>query len=263
MFEKDPGASMSLLVELGGKVAIVTGGGSGIGREIAHCLAQEGARVVVADVRLPPAEETAFQIKEVGGDAIAIRTDVSSPSQVSAMVSQTLGYWGQVDILVNNAGVIGRAPFLEMDEAEWDRVLLVNLKGAFLCGQVVARAMVQAGRGGKIVNITSVSSKVARRRLSHYCASKGGLHMLTKVMALELAPCKINVNAIAPGFIETPLSKPSLENPTAFQDRMSHIPWGRVGQPEDVAKAVLFLVSKEADYITGTALFVDGGWLIE
>jgi len=250
-------------VELQGKVAIVTGGGSGIGRGIALCLAQEGVRVIVTDLRRLYAEETAAQIEEVGGEAIAVQADVSSRSQVNAMVSRTLEHWGQVDILVNSAGVSGEVPFLEMDEAEWDRVLSVNLKGAFLCGQAVARAMVQAGSRGKIVNVTSVNAKVARTGLSHYCASKGGLHMLTKVMALELAPHRINVNAVAPGFIETPLTASSVEDPVVLQDIMSHLPWGRVGQPEDVASAVLFLASEGADFITGTALSVDGGWLIE
>jgi len=253
-------------MKLNGKVVIVTGGGSGIGRGVALRFAQEGAGLVIADVNVLAAGETVAMInmiKDIGGDAIATQTDVSCKAEVDSMVSRALKCFGQIDILVNNAGVSGEIPFLDMDEAEWDRVLAVNLKGAFLCGQAVARVMVQAGTRGKIVNIASVNAKVAGAGLAHYCSSKGGLCMLTKVMALELAPYKINVNAVAPGIIETPLTASSLEDPGRRQTLMTHVPWGRVGQPRDVANAVLFLTSDQADYITGTTLFADGGWLIE
>jgi NAD(P)-dependent dehydrogenase (short-subunit alcohol dehydrogenase family) len=250
-------------MRLGGKAVIVTGGGSGIGRGVALRFAQEGARLVIADVNVSAAEETVAMIKDISGDANAAQTDVSRKAEVDSMVSRSVECFGQIDILVNNAGVSGEVPFLDMDEAEWDRVLAVNLKGAFLCGQAVARAMVQAGTGGKIVNIASVNAEVAGTGLAHYCSSKGGLRMLTKVMALELAPYKINVNAVAPGIIETPLTASSLADPGRRQSLMAHVPWGRVGRPEDVADAVLFLASDQADFVTGTTLFVDGGWLIE
>lgn len=243
------------------KVAIVTGAGSGIGESIADRLACEGVCVAVADVSLVAAQEVAARIKEADGDAIAIQVDVTSPSQIAALVSQTQERWGRIHILVNNAGVSSERPFLEMDVAEWDRVLSVNLRGPFLCSQAVARAMVQAGGGGKIVNITSINAQVVVPGLCHYCASKGGLQMLTKALAVELAPHKINVNAVGPGIIETPLTASSLQDIDQWQSLLRNVPWGRVGQPEDVAEAVLFLASHHADYITGTSLWVDGGWL--
>ena len=250
-------------MELRGKVAIVTGAGSGIGRAIALRLAEEGARVVASDVDLRSAEETATEIQEGRGETIALQVNVGSQTDVAAMVSRALEQWAQVDILVNNAGVSGEFPFLDMAEAEWDRVLNINLTGAFLCGQAAARAMVQGGRGGRIINIASVNAEVAGAGLAHYCASKGGLRMLTKVMALELAPHGINVNAVAPGIVNTPLTAKSLQEPAKRRALMAHVPLGRVGQPEDVAHAVLFLASEKASFITGTILFVDGGWLIE
>ncbi len=236
------------------KVAIVTGAGSGIGRSIALRLAEEGARVVAADVQRLAAESTAALIRGNGREAIAIGTDVSSRLEVIAMVSETLEHWDHIDILVNNAGVSGEHSFLRLEEAERDRVLSVNLKGAFLCGQAVARSMVEAGRGGKVVNIASVNSKVVLPGLAHYCASKGGVYMLTKAMAVELAPYRINVNAVGPGVIETGLTAPTLADPDKLQFLLGHIPLGRVGRPDDVDRA---------DYITGTCLFVDGGWLLE
>jgi glucose 1-dehydrogenase len=243
------------------KVAIVTGAGSGIGESVAGHLATEGACVAIADVNLVAAQGVAARIRAAGGDAIAIPVDVNSPSQVAALVSKTQEQWGPIHILVNNAGVSGRHPFLEMDVAEWDRVLSVNLRGVFLCSQAVARAMVQAGSGGKIVNITSVNAQVVVPGLCHYCASKGGLQMLTKALAVELAPHRINVNAVGPGIIETPLTASSLQNADRLQSLLQNVPWDRVGQPQDVAEAVLFLASHRADYITGTSLWVDGGWL--
>jgi glucose 1-dehydrogenase len=246
-----------------GAVAIVTGAASGIGRAIALGLAGAGARVAVSDIHLPGVSETAGLIEAAGSHAVVVQTDVSSKAQVTDLVSQTLAHWSRLDILVNNAGVSGETPFLDMDEVEWDRVLAVNLKGAFLCAQAAARTMVCAGQGGKIVNITSVNSEIAGAGLAHYCASKGGLRMLTKVMALELAPHKINVNAVAPGIIDTPLTRTSLADPDRRRAFLACVPWGRVGQPEDVVHAALFLASSQADFITGTTLVVDGGWLIQ
>lgn len=243
------------------KVAIITGAGSGIGESIAGRLASEGARVAVADVNRVAAQEVAAQIREAGGRAIAIQVDVSSPLQVTALVYKTQEQWGRIHILVNNAGVSGEHPFLDMDVAEWDRVLSVNLRGAFLCSQAVARTMVQNGGGGKIINITSVNAQVVVPGLCHYCASKGGLRMLTKALAVELAPHRINVNAVGPGIVETSLTASSLKDPEKLQSLLQNVPWGRVGQPGDVAEAVVFLASHHADYITGTSLWVDGGWL--
>jgi glucose 1-dehydrogenase len=245
------------------KVAIVTGAGSGNGRGIALRLAEESARVVVADVSERGAQETAAMIEALGRQALVVRTDVSRREQVEALVSAAVDRFGQIDILVNNAGVESMAPLLELPEAEWDRVLDVNLKGPFLCTQAAAREMVKVGRGGKIVNIGSICSAVALAGEAHYIASKGGLLMLTKAMALDLAPYSINVNAVGPGVIETAMTANSLSNPEQVAMFFNHIPLKRIGKPRDVANAVLFLASDEADYITGTILYVDGGWLTQ
>ncbi|NJN94630.1 MAG: 3-oxoacyl-ACP reductase FabG [Anaerolineales bacterium] len=245
------------------KVAIVTGAGSGNGRGIALRLAEEGAAVVVADVNESGAHETAALIEAAGGQALVVRADVSRREQIEAMVQATLERFGQVDILVNNAGVESMRPFLELPEAEWDRVMGVNLKGPFLCTQAVAREMAEAGRGGKIVNIASICSAIALVGEAHYIASKGGLLMLTKAMALDLAPYNINVNAVGPGVIETAMTANSLSSPARVEMFFNHIPLKRIGQPRDIANAVLFLASDEADYVTGTILYVDGGWLAQ
>jgi glucose 1-dehydrogenase len=249
-------------MRLQGKVAIVTGAGSGNGRGIALRFAEEGARVIVADVAEAGAAETVAQIAAVGGTAAAVRADVSDKAQAQIMAEEAVRRFGALDILVNNAGIEFLTPFLDISESEWDRILDVNLKGAFLCGQAAARRMVTAGRGGKILNIASINSQIALAKQAHYVSSKGGLLMLTKAMAIELAPHRINVNAIGPGVIDTALTKGSLADPERRAMLLSHVPWGRVGQPRDIANAALFLCTDEADYVTGTILYVDGGWLI-
>jgi NAD(P)-dependent dehydrogenase (short-subunit alcohol dehydrogenase family) len=245
------------------KVAIVTGAGSGNGWGIALRLAEEGAKIVVADVSEIGAGKTVAMIEAMGGQALLVKADVSQRSQVETIVKTTLQHFGQIDILVNNAGVETLIPFLELPESEWDRILAVNLKGPFLCSQAVAREMAQAGRGGKIVNIASINSAIALPGQAHYVSSKGGLLMLTKAMALDLAPYNINVNAVGPGVIETAMTANSLSNPARVEMFLNHIPLKRIGQPRDIANAVLFLASAEADYITGTILYVDGGWLTQ
>jgi glucose 1-dehydrogenase len=245
------------------KVAIVTGAGSGNGRGIALRLAEEGARVVVADVNEAGAAETVALIVAAGGQARVVRADVSRREQVEGLVNAALDGFGQIDILVNNAGVESMRPFLEQPEAEWDRIMGVNLKGPFFCSQLAAREMAQAGRGGKIINIGSICSAVALAGEAHYIASKGGVLMLTKAMAIDLAPYNINVNAVGPGVIETAMTANSLSTPERVEMFYNHIPLKRIGQPRDVANAVLFLASTEADYITGTILYVDGGWLTQ
>jgi glucose 1-dehydrogenase len=245
------------------KVVIVTGAASGIGHGIMQAFAREGAIVINADINGALAEETCAEVRRRGFTAEAIVTDISNQSQVEQLVSKTLSRFGKIDILVNNAGVSGEAPFLKMSLVEWTRVIGVNLQGQFLTSQLVARVMVEAGYGGKIVNITSINEDLAGVGLSHYCASKGGLRMLTKVMALELAPYKINVNAVAPGIIETRLTASALADAAKKKRLMDKVPWSRIGQPGDVAAAVLFLASEDADYITGASFAIDGGWLIE
>ena len=243
------------------RVAIVTGAGSGNGRGIALRFAQEGARVVAADVDIDEARETGVLLNREGGEAFAVHVDVSRREQVSEMVEAAENRFGGIDILVNNAGVETLVPLLDLEESEWDRIIDINLKGAFLCAQIAARAMVSARTPGAIVNIASINAKVALAGQAHYTSSKGGLIMLTKAMALDLAPHGIRVNAIGPGVIETRMTERSLSDPQRRAMLLSKVPLGRVGQPRDVANAALFLASDEASYITGTTLYVDGGWL--
>ena len=243
------------------RVAIVTGAGAGNGRGIALRFAEEGARIVAADLDLAAAQGTADLVAERGGDAIAVRADVSRHAQVASMVDAARERYGGIDILVNNAGVETLVPLLELEEEEWDRVIDTNLKGAFLCARIAARAMVDAKSPGAIVNIASINAKIALAGQAHYTSSKGGLIMLTKSMALDLAPHGIRVNAVGPGVIETRMTERSLADPERRAMLLSKVPLGRVGQPRDVANATLFLASDEASYITGTTLYVDGGWL--
>ena len=243
------------------RVAIVTGAGAGNGRGIALRFAEEGARIVAADLDLAAARGTADRVAERGGEAIAVHADVSRHAQVASLVDAARERYGGVHILVNNAGVETLIPLLDLDEEEWDRVIDTNLKGAFLCAQIAARAMVAEKNPGTIVNIASINAKIALAGQAHYTSSKGGLIMLTKSMALDLAPHGIRVNAIGPGVIETRMTERSLADPERRAMLLSKIPLGRVGQPRDVANAALFLASDEASYITGTTLYVDGGWL--
>jgi NAD(P)-dependent dehydrogenase (short-subunit alcohol dehydrogenase family) len=244
-----------------GKVAFVTGAASGNGRAIALLLAREGADVIVTDVNLQGVKETADMLEKLGRRAMAVDMDVTSASQINRVIRKSMEEFGKIDILVNNAGVIIHRPFLEMQEEIWDKVLDVNLKGVFLCSQAVAREMVKRNQGGKIINISSIAYWLAYPGACHYSASKGGVVQLTKSMAVELAPYKINVNSVAPGTIDTPMTEKALSTPEARAAEMSHIPWGAIGKPIDVAYAALFLASSESDYITGTTLVVDGGWI--
>lgn len=249
-------------MRLSGKVAVVTGGGAGIGKGIALRLAEEGADIVIADVDETTARETAAKIEALGRRALVVRTDVSRKDELEAMVQQA-GQLGRIDILVNNAGIENITPLLDISEAEWDRILTINLKGVFLCCQVVAAAMIADQKGGKIINIGSIAGEMPPRREPHYAASKGGTHILTKQLALELAPYKINVNAVAPGIVRNGLSThQSLKDPERAKQIEQAIPLARAGTPRDIANAVVFLASDEADYITGVVLPVDGGVLI-
>ncbi|MBI2875274.1 MAG: SDR family oxidoreductase [Candidatus Tectomicrobia bacterium] len=246
------------------KVAIVTGGGYGIGRAIAERFAQEGADVVVAEINEERGQETVQLVEQADRRGLMVRADVGQPAEVQRMVQETLDAFGRIDILVNNAGILGGfTPFLEVSEKELDEIVRINLKGVFLCGQAVAREMVRAGRGGKIVNLGSIESEIAIAGNSVYASTKGAVRLLTKAMALELAPHKINVNAIGPGPIATGMTAPFLGEKSFGELVEKNVPWGRMGQPQDIAQAALFLASAEADFITGTILFVDGGWLIQ
>jgi NAD(P)-dependent dehydrogenase (short-subunit alcohol dehydrogenase family) len=241
------------------KTAIVTGASKGIGLGIALALAKEGANIVLADIDQATNEKSANEIeKETGSKCLAITCDVSKKEDIDNLVLKSTENFGEVHILVNNAGIFPFKPFLEMTENDWDKVMDVNLKSIFLISQAVAKNMKE---GGKIVNISSIASLVGFEGLTHYCASKGGVNGMVRAMALELAHKKINVNAVAPGAIQTPGAGGTLDS-DAMKQTISAIPWQRVGQPEDIANAVVFLASKKSDYITGQVVVVDGGWTL-
>jgi glucose 1-dehydrogenase len=242
---------------LAGRRALVTGGASGIGRATVKRLAAEGASVAVNYVRdAGPAEEL---VAEVGG-GVAVAADVSSEEQVVAMfkrASEELG--GPVDLLVNNAGIEKPFELVDMPLEEWEKVLGVNLTGVFLCAREAARGMVKAGTPGVIVNNSSVHQLIPWPRFSHYCASKGAVELFAQTIARELAPHGIRVVNVAPGAIATPINRDWLDDPEAVREVESQIPLGRIGEPDDIAAAIAWLASPEADYVTGTTLFVDGG----
>jgi len=245
---------------LEGRHALVTGANSGIGRAIAIRLAQEGASVAINYVTHPEAADAVVkEIVDTGAKAIAVQADVSNEQQVDAMIEQVVKELGGLDIMVNNAGFETQHSFLEMPADAWRKVLDVDLTGAFLCAQRAARVMVNSGTGGAIVNITSVHQVIPWGGFAHYCASKAGLDMLTKTAALELADQKVRVNAVAPGAIKTPINQNVWSNPETLNDLLRKIPTERMGETDEVAKAVAFLSSDEASYITGALLFVDGG----
>jgi NAD(P)-dependent dehydrogenase (short-subunit alcohol dehydrogenase family) len=244
------------------KTAIVTGAAGGIGRAIAMRFASEGSNVILADLLIDEAENVLTEIKRIGGRGNVIAADITRSAAVEELINKTLCDFEAIDILVNCAAVGIRAPFLEVSEEIWDKTIAVNLKGTFLCTQKVASTMVARGISGAIVNLSSICGTVADKFSRHapYEASKGGVNLLTKVAALELAEFRIRVNAIAPGRIKTPLLN---KDPEHIRRVCTHIPLGEYGEPDDVASAAVFLVSDEAKYITGTVLYVDGGWTIQ
>jgi NAD(P)-dependent dehydrogenase (short-subunit alcohol dehydrogenase family) len=241
------------MTEKAERVAIVTGAGHGIGREIAIQLAADGITVVVADLNPEWSQAVA---SEIGENAFGYRVDVRDKESIAALVTAVIDRFGQIDILVNNAGIYPNSPFLETSEDEWDAVFDTNLKGMFLVSQAVAREMTARGTPGRIVNLSSGASVSGRAGAAHYCSSKAAINMLTKVMAIELTPKGITVNAVAPGLVEVPDWEHAEEYINAI---VSGIPAGRIGQPADIARAVTFLVSPDADFISGSVLFVDGG----
>ncbi len=240
------------------KVAIITGAGRGIGKEMARLFAQEGARVVVADVDVPNARQTAAEITAEGNEARAIGVDIANPVQVQRMVDEIVETFGRIDILVNNAGVGSNCSFLTMPLAEWDEQLKVNLTGTFLCGQAVARVMARQ-KSGRIVNVASISGQRGGQGRAAYGASKAGVILLTKVMAVELAPLGINVNAIAPGPVVTEMSVGTHTEATKTSYR-ERIPLRRYGTEKEIAATALFLGSDDAGFVTGHILNVDGGF---
>ena len=245
--------------ELQGKVAIVTGAGSGIGHAIAQAYGQAGASVVVNYFGFESeAQGLATELSACCARSIALKADVSDSAAVADMVRQAVKEFGTIDILVNNAGVESAAPFLDVPEASWDRMIDIDLKGAFLCAQACGRAMRDHG-GGCIVNISSIHEDVTFPGYTPYCTAKGGLRMLMRNAALELAPYKIRVNNIAPGAIATPINQQTLQDPAKLKELARIIPLGRMGTPEEVAQVALFLASDRATYVTGSTYYVDGG----
>lgn len=241
------------------KVAIVTGGGQGIGRAIALTLGREGADVVIFDINLKPAKKVTNEIKSMGRQVLAIKCDVSNSEEVNRATKKSLNIFKKIDILVNNAAIIKPIAAEEVTEVMWDSTINVNLKGQFLCSQAIGRVMIKQ-RYGKIINIASLLAHVATPFLVTYGASKGGILQLTRVLAVEWAKYNINVNAVSPGMTETPMiDEIKKVNPYLLRDRVKRVPLRRLNKPEDIAYAVLFLASSESDNITGQTIIVDGG----
>ncbi len=241
------------------QVAIITGAGRGIGRVIALTLAEQGANVLINDVDEESAQRVAAEIEQHGHESLAFVADVTDEAQIERMVQAALDKWGRVDILVNNAGITRDNLLVRMKEDQWDAVLDVNLKGAFICSKVVARPMMKA-RGGRIINIASVVGLIGNVGQANYSAAKGGLIALTKTTARELAGRGITCNAVAPGFIETAMTQQLSEE--AREALLGQVPLARPGTAEDVAAVVAFLASSEAEYITGQVINVDGGMVM-
>jgi len=244
------------------KIALVTGSSQGIGRAIAVRLAQEGADIVINALEEDEqARLTAEQIRVLGRRVCIVAADIAQVDNCRRLVRESVERMGRLDILVNNAGIEKRAAFLDVRKEDYDRVMQVNLRGAFFLAQAFVRHLVSSGRGGKIINTSSVHEELAFPHFTSYCASKGGLKMMMRSLAVELAPLGITINNIAPGAIETPINSALLRQPDQLAALLARIPLKRLGQPQDVAGAAAFLASADADYITGTTLFVDGGLL--
>jgi len=241
------------------KVALITGSAQGIGREIALLFAKEGADVVISDINLEKAGQTSSEITALGRKSLALELDVSQQSKVEEAVNKILDKFGKVDILVNNAGITRDGLLLRMSESDWDAVINVNLKGTFNCTKAVSKVMIKQ-RSGKIVNIASIIGIIGNAGQANYSASKAGVIALTKTTAKELASRNVNVNAVAPGFIQTEMTDRLSEDIKAKM--LELIPLNKLGNPVDVANACLFLVSEEAGYITGQTIVVDGGMVM-
>ncbi len=242
------------------KVAIVTGAGNGIGLGIAQAFAAEGAHVVIADISAASGATAVAQIETAGGRALSVPTDVADEAQVAALTQVVIERLGRIDILVNNAGVVAHQSLVDMELATWQRQLDVQLTGPFLTTKHVGRHMMARSGGGRIVNISSVSALMGRVKGGAHCASKGGLTMLTKVAAMELAPYNVTVNAVAPGLIDVPSQRAEENISTAYKTRyLQEVPLARMSETADIAKMVLFLCSTDADWISGQLHLVDGG----
>jgi len=241
------------------KVAIVTGGASGLGKTFCLALAEQGAKLVVADIKDKEAQQTATEIQAKGGSALSLKVDVTSEEDTLRMAEETLKQFGRIDILVNSAAMvygITRKPFTEIPPAEWDKLMAVNLKGVFLCCRAVFSQMKKQGKG-KIINLTSETAFTGSRHMVHYVTSKGGIISFTRALAAEIGQYGIRVNAIGPGFTDSESSRSLIDDITKYD--VSLTPLGRLEVPEDLIGAIIFLASDESDFITGQTLVVDGG----
>jgi len=241
------------------KIAIVTGARQGIGKGIVLALAQEGCQVVISDINQADCQKVVAEIEKEGVKGLTIKCDVSKKIEVDHLISQTVKEFGGLDIMVNNAGIYPFVPFADLTEEDWDKVLAINLKSVFFGSQAAAKVM---KAGGRIINISSIAAFVGFTGLVHYCASKGGINGMTRALALELADRQITVNAIAPGAIDTPGASQGL-NEEAKKQTIAVIPLHRMGTPDDIAQAVVFLASAKASYITGQTIIIDGGWTLK
>jgi glucose 1-dehydrogenase len=261
-----------IMKKLEGKVALVTGSSQGIGQEIVLRLADAGADVVI-NYRSHPegAADTLAKVEAMGGSCFTalcpqskgytVQADLGSIAEIQQLIAASIEHFGQLDILVNNAGIEKRAPFWEATEADYDAVMNVNLKGVFFAAQAFVQHLIAGQRRGKIINISSIHEELPFPNFTAYCVSKGGLKMLTRNLAVELGPLGITINNIAPGAIETPINTNLLNQPEKLGALLNNIPLGRLGQPQDVAALATFLASADADYITGSTFYVDGGLL--
>src|SRR6478672_3584177 len=242
------------------KVALVTGANSGIGKGIAERFAAEGAHVAVNyRVRADNAAKADAIVKSFSTEGMAVAADVSRRADVERMIAEVVAKFGRLDIVINNAGMEIKKPFLEVSDDEWNKVIAVNLFGSFLVAQTGARQMVKQGQGGKLIFISSVHEDIPFPEYTAYCASKGGIRMMMRNLAMELAQYKINVNNIAPGAIATPINQAVLDDAEARRNAISEIPWGRFGTPAEVAAVAVFLASADSEYVTGSTYYVDGG----
>jgi len=245
---------------LDGKVVAVTGGDQGIGRAIVERLAAEGAEVALCfRSNKAGADEVVATIQKSGRKVAAFQCDVGKVAEGQRFINEAAAKFGRIDILVNNAGLERRADFWDVTEEDYDTVLDVNLKGPFFVTQAFVRQRMEAKAGGKVINISSVHEELPFPHFASYCASKGGIKMLTRNLSIELAPLGITINSIAPGAIETPINKKLLNDPVKLKSVLENIPLKRLGKPEDVASVAAFLASPDSDYVTGTTYFVDGG----
>ncbi|MBI2640344.1 MAG: SDR family oxidoreductase [Candidatus Sungbacteria bacterium] len=253
------------MFELKNKVALVTGGRRGMGRTHALALAAQGAKIIVTDIDAHECLPVIEEIKSKGGEAVCFKMDVSSQIEVNLVFDEAVKQFGRLDILVNNAGIYFSKPALEITEGDWDKMIDIDLKGVFLCAQRAAKEMAK-NKWGRIINIASVASGGAGVGIAggaHYTAAKGGIIGLTETLAVEWASLGINVNAIAPGAIDTPMVQAAQMPKAAMDAMLQRIPLKRIGRPEEVSAMVIFLASEEASYVTGATFYVDGGWLAQ